>query len=83
MIRASENPNHNVEVKKYIKKLVVQRCHTLVDSVLFLIVLLIKNPSIRKLDGVGPVDNRPSTATLHHFVRKKKEKKKLHVTREK
>ena len=24
-----------------------------------------------KLDGVGPVDNRPSPAKLHHFVRKK------------
>ena len=28
----------------------------------------------KKLDGVGPVDNRPSTNKLHHFVRK------LHVT---
>ena len=25
----------------------------------------------KKLDGVGPVDNRPSTDKLHHFVRKK------------
>ena len=32
-----------------------------------------------ELDGVGPVDNRPSTDKLHHFVRKKK-KKKGHVT---
>ena len=24
-----------------------------------------------KLDGVGPVDNRPSTDKLHHFVKKK------------
>ena len=24
----------------------------------------------RKLDGVGPVDNRPSTKKLHHFVKK-------------
>ena len=24
---------------------------------------------IIKLDGVGPVDNRPSTDKLHHFVR--------------
>ena len=32
-----------------------------------------KNSSISyKLDGVGPVDNRPSPAKLHHFVRKKK-----------
>ena len=23
-----------------------------------------------KLDGVGPVDNRPSTDKLHHFVKK-------------
>ena len=29
-----------------------------------------------KLDGVGPVDNRPSTDKLHHFVRKKEEEKK-------
>ena len=26
----------------------------------------------KKLDGVGPVDNRPSTDKLHHFVQKKK-----------
>ena len=25
----------------------------------------------RKLDGIGPVDNRPSTDKLHHFVKKK------------
>ena len=29
-----------------------------------------------KLDGLGPVDNRPSTDKLHHFVRKKKKRKK-------
>ena len=34
-----------------------------------------------KLDGVGPVDDRPSTDKLHPFVRKKNEKK-LHVTRD-
>ena len=28
-----------------------------------------------KLDGVGPVDNWPSTDKLHHFVRKKEEEK--------
>ena len=33
-----------------------------------------------KLDGVGPVNNRPSTDKLHHFVQKKK-KKIWHVTR--
>jgi hypothetical protein len=41
-----------------------------------------------KLDGVGPVDNRPSTDKLHHFVRIKEEEKKRrkkdmqHVTRD-
>ena len=25
-----------------------------------------------KLDGLGPLDNRPSTNKLHHFVRRKK-----------
>ena len=35
-----------------------------------------------KLDGVGPVDNRPSTDKLHHFVRKTKQKKTWHVTRD-
>ena len=30
----------------------------------------------QKLDGVGPVDNRPSTDKLHHFVKKTKK----HVT---
>ena len=33
----------------------------------------------KKLDGVGPVDNKPSTDKLHNFVQKKKEKKR-HVT---
>ena len=36
--------------------------------------------SIYNLDGVRPVDNRPSTDKLHHLVRKKKKKKKWHVT---
>ena len=27
---------------------------------------------LEELDGVGPVDNRPSTDKLHHFVRKYK-----------
>ena len=27
---------------------------------------------LTKLDGVGPIDNRPSTKKLHHFVRKNK-----------
>ena len=41
-----------------------------------------------KLDGVGPVDNRPCTDKLHHFVKEKKKKKKKrrkkiwHVTRD-
>ena len=29
----------------------------------------------KKVDGVGPIDNRPSIDKLYHFV-----KKKLHVT---
>ena len=33
--------------------------------------------AILKLDGVGPVENRPSTDKLHHFVKKKE---KIHVT---
>ena len=28
-----------------------------------------------KLDGVGPVDNRPSPAKFQYFVKKRKEKK--------
>ena len=28
-----------------------------------------------KLDGVGPVDNRPSTDKLHHFIPKNKNNK--------
>jgi hypothetical protein len=37
---------------------------------------------VLKLDGVGPVDNRPSTDKLHHFVREKTTKKQQqkHVT---
>ena len=30
-----------------------------------------------KLDGVGPVNNRPSTDELHHFVRKKNKNNNL------
>ena len=40
---------------------------------------------MKKLYGVGPVDNRPNTDKLHHFVKKTKTKKKhdmLHVTRD-
>ena len=33
---------------------------------------------LNKLDGVGPVDNRPSADKLHRFVRKK-ERRKWHV----
>ena len=29
----------------------------------------------KKLDRVGPVDNRPSTNKLHHFVRQEEEEK--------
>ena len=36
--------------------------------------------NVSKLDGLGPVDNRPSTNKLHHFVKKKKKKKMWHVT---
>ena len=35
---------------------------------------------IEKLDGVGPVDNRPFTDKLHQFVQKKRRKKRWHVT---
>ena len=34
-----------------------------------------KNYVKYKLDGIGPVDNRPSTKKLHHFVQEKKKKK--------
>ena len=34
-----------------------------------------------KLDGVSPVDNRPSTDKFHHFVKKRRRKKwHVHVT---
>ena len=32
---------------------------------------------LNKLDGVGLVDNRPSTNLLHTFIRKKEEKDEL------
>ena len=31
---------------------------------------------LNKLDGVGPVDNRPSPNKLHNFVQKRKKKRK-------
>ena len=42
-----------------------------------------KYGSQKKLDRVGPVDNRPSTDKIHHFVQKRKKTKKndmCHVT---
>ena len=33
--------------------------------------------SEEKLDGVGPVDNRPSTNKLHHFVQKSEHSLKI------
>ena len=36
----------------------------------------------KKLDVVGPVDNRPSTDKLHHFVRGKNKNYMIHVTRD-
>ena len=37
----------------------------------------------KKIDGVGPVDNRPSTNMLHHIVKKKQKKRDMwHVTRD-
>ena len=30
-----------------------------------------------KLDGIGPVDNRPSRDQLHHFVKKETRRKKV------
>ena len=36
--------------------------------VLFLMTKCHSSPAVQKLDGVGPVDNRPSTDQLHHFV---------------
>ena len=45
---------------------------------LFCAALIIKSIKT-KLDGVGPVDNRPSIDKLQNFV-KKEEEKKLNVT---
>ena len=33
---------------------------------------IVNNDINMKLDGVGPVDNRPSTDKLHHSVKKNK-----------
>ena len=35
---------------------------------------------IQELDWIGPIDNRPSTDKLDHFVGKKKKKKEKEVT---
>ena len=42
--------------------------------------MVFEQRNLIKLDGVGPVDNRPSTDKLHHFVQKieKKKKKSYH-----
>ena len=45
-------------------------------------VMTVSNWLGSKLDGVGPVDNRPSSDKLHHFVREKKSIKRWHMTRD-
>ena len=40
---------------------------------------IVKKNLKKKLDGVGLVDNRPSTNKIHHFV-KKQANEKLNVT---
>ena len=62
-----------------VSRWVVWQCHT--------VFLYIEIPLDLILDGVGPVDNRPSTDKLHHFVQKRKEKwhatcDMWHVTRD-
>ena len=42
--------------------------------------LLSKLYALDKLDGVGPVDNRPSTDKLSHFVKRKRKKERKKVT---
>ena len=64
--------------KKNIDKLVQDQFYNLLK-----IINVINLAMLTKLDGVGPIDNRPSTDKLIHFVQKKKKKeKKLHVTRD-
>ena len=41
-----------------------------------------KQVALKELDRVGPVNNRPSTNKLYHFVKKNKNKKTWHVTRD-
>ena len=55
-----------IYVKTQINSIHIDHLTTWTYAVLYLV----------KLDGVGPVDNRPSTDKLHHFVRKKRKKKK-------
>ena len=37
---------------------------------------------VDKLDGVGPIDNRPSVDKLQHFVKKKEKNYLRHVSRD-
>ena len=39
-----------------------------------IVIMFIVHIIVGKLDGVGPVDNRPSTDKLYHFVKKTKKK---------
>ena len=51
-------------------KVVNNSVNTKGKKLLLLILVLIKG-SPNKLDGLSPVDNRPSTKKVYHFVRKK------------
>ena len=65
---ASKSPHKdfdNIHIQPRVAKTNAKSCKELQKGVELMLV---------KLDGVGPVDNRPSTFKLHHFVQKKKKK---------
>ena len=62
--------------KPFYKKIIVMIFLVLIEKYPFFLDLLFYSVlNSRKLDGVGPVDNRPSTDKLHHCVKNKNKNK--------
>ena len=69
------NPKLNVIKTKMLSKLACHQDWNVLNMIGFVLIKteFFSNVTafVLKLDGVGPVDNRPSTKNLHHSVKKK------------
>ena len=73
--KMKSNPKLNVIKTKMLSKLACHQDWNVLNMIGFVLIKteFFSNVTafVLKLDGVGPVDNRPSTKNLHHSVKKK------------